>query len=241
MIKLKIMTYNVQWFTGINSQLDMQKQIVNKYHANIIGLQELTTTGRINSVGRKALAGYDNLYLSKHKNFLGIASVYPLKNVRSHEFTFQDPEDMARYGETRSYMTGSLEVGGKTITIINTHLCYLTSSVKYKQMNQIFRRAQKSPSVIITGDFNCFDDDSQMFNKFIDAGYNLANCAAKITKTWTDKTSVRRLSQMTFPTDNVITSGDIEIKKVVFDKTKLSYPNGFMIDHIPIIVTLCIL
>lgn len=239
--KLKVMTYNVQWFSKINSQLAMQEKILNKHNAHIVGLQELSVDGKINSVGQEALAGYPYKFMSKHKNFMGFASKHKLKNVRSHEFTFQDPEDMARYGETRAYMTGTLELDGKAITVINTHLCYLTQSIKFKQMRQIFRRAEKSEYVVITGDFNCFDGESErMYGKFIDAGYHLANCDPKVTKTWTDKTAPKRLSQFTFPTDNIITSGNIEIRKIAFDKTKLSYEDGNPIDHIPMVATLWI-
>ena len=235
------MTYNVQWFTGINSQLDMQKQIVNKYHADIIGLQELTTTGRINSIGRKTLAGYENQYISLHKNYLGIASVFPLTDVKCVDFKHQDPEDRKQYNETRAYMIAHLQIGGKTITLINTHLCYLTKTVKLQQMGEIFNRANKSKYVIITGDFNSFEGEyAQMYQRFIDAGYHLANCETKITKTWTDKPTAKWLPQLKFATDNIITSGNIEIKKSMFNKTKFSYPNGCAIDHIPVITRLWI-
>lgn len=244
--QVKVMSYNVQWFTGINSQLEMQQKIIAKYNAHIIAMQELATNGKINRIGRAALADYPYQYLSKHKNYMGLASKYPLKNVRSHELSDQDPKDMARYGETRAYMTGILEIGGKNITLINTHLCYLTQEIKFKQMRQIFRRAQKSENVIITGDFNTFaekEGDREyegMYRQFIDAGYHLANCCPAITKTWTEKAAAKRITQLTYPTDNIIVSPNIEIKKTMYDKIKLSYPDGNPIDHIPIVTTLVI-
>lgn len=244
MTKLKVMSYNVQWFTGNNSQLTMQKAIMDKYNAQIIGLQELSTNGKINSVGKSTLAKYPYIYLSKHKNYMGLASIHKLKDVKSHEFSDQDPKDMERYGETRAYMTATLEMDGKSITLINTHLCYLTKEIKYKQMRQIFRRAEKSKNVVITGDFNCFMEKAgdeeyiNMYKQFVDAGYHIADCDSKITKTWTDKIEPKSLSKFNYPTDNIITSNNITIKKVYFDKKKLSYPNGFPMDHIPIIAML---
>lgn len=246
--KLKVMTYNVQWFSNFNSQLEMQKKIIAKYRPHVIGLQELSTNGKINKVGKASLADYPHQYLSKHKNYMGFASVNPLMNVSSHEFSSQDPEDMARYGETRAYMTAKVEIDGKVITFINTHLCYLTQDIKFKQMSQLFRRAQKSEYVVIFGDFNCFMKEpgdteyNRMYKQFVDAGYHLADCSPDtgITKTWTDKTAPKSLSQFTYATDNIITSGNIEIKKVTFDKTKLSWPNGSSLDHIPIVATLYI-
>ena len=239
--KLKIMTYNVQWFSGVNSQLEMQQRIMDKYHPQIIGLQELSTTGRINSVGRKTLAEYENQYMSLHKNYLGIASIYALKNVRSYDFKHQDPEDMARYGETRAYMTGTLDIDGKKIKIINTHLCFHTPSVKYIQMKEIFRSAEKAEYAVILGDFNCFDGEyERMFGRFEEAGYRIANCGPTPKKTWTDKPNPKWLSRMTFPTDNIIVSPNITIKKVMFDKVKLKYPTGDPMDHIAVIARLYI-
>ena len=237
--KLKVMSFNVQWFTGVNSQTAVMLKIIRKYNAGVIGLQELTASGRINKVGRTVLADYPHQYMSKHKNFMGLASAVPLKNVRCHEFSSQDPLDMERYGETRAYMTAELEIGEKTVTLINTHLCYLTPEIKYKQMRQIFRRAEKSEYVVVMGDFNTFDGEAgTMYQQFIDAGYHLANCDGKITKTWTEKPNPKWLSRLTYATDNIITSGNITIKKVYFDRIKLKNPTGAPMDHVPVIARL---
>ena len=240
MTKLKVMTYNVQWFSGINNQLAMQEKIVSKYHAPIICLQELTTTGKISSVGKTALADYKYQYQSDHKNYLGIASQYKLKNVRSRDFRHQDPEDMERYGETRAYMTAVLEIDGKRIKLINTHLCFRTPEVKYQQMREIFSSAKRAEYAIITGDFNYFVEYEEMYKQFADAGFHLANCGTKAVKTWTEKANPKRLSQFTYPTDNIITSGNIRIKKAMFDRTKLKYENGDPVDHIPVVARLYI-
>lgn len=242
---LKVMTYNLQWFAGINGQLEMQKKIIDRHKPDIIGLQELTKDGKICSAGRAMLAGYPYLYLSKHKNYIGIASKYALTNVKAKDFRHQDRQDKAKYGETRAYIRSRLKMYGKTITIINTHLC-LTQEVKFKQMREIFRIAQRHRYCIILGDFNCFmsqPGDAEyngLYKQFADAGYRLADCGEKITKTWTDKAKARYLSQFTWPCDNIIVSGSIELKKAEFDKTKLSYENGDMIDHIPVVATLLI-
>ena len=238
--KLKIMSYNVQWFSGINSQIPMQERIVSKYNPQINCLQELSTNGKINSVGRKMLFDYPYQYLSYHKNYLGIASKYKLKDVKAYDFKHQDPEDMARFGETRAYIKGTLEIDGKRIKIINAHLSYLTPSVKYQQMQELFNSAEKAEYAIIIGDFNCFYDYDILYNQFIESGYNLANCYTKVTKTWTDKTKAKYLPQLTYPTDNIIKSGNITIKKVMFDKTKMKYLNGDIIDHIPVVTRLYI-
>ena len=239
--KFKIMSYNVQCFDYINSQASVQKKIFNKNNAVVVGIQELSTSRTIKPAGQIALADYPYKYFSAHKAFLGFASKYPLKNLRCRDFRNQDPQDMTQYGQTRAYMMADLCIDGKNLTLINAHLCFLTQSIKWKQMMELFDLARTMENVILTGDFNCFitsPGDSEyinMYKPFVDAGYHLADCDGKITKTWTDKRTPKSLDEFTYPTDNIITSPNITIKKVYYDKTKLKYPNGYEMDHIPII------
>lgn len=242
--KLKVMSYNVLCFNRINKQPEMQKQIMDTYNAHLIAMQELSTSGKINAVGKAALADYPHQYLSEHKAFLGFASKYALQDVMARDYSNQDPEDMARYGQTRAYHMATLELGGKNITIFNTHLSFHTPEVKYAQMRELFKKAQKHEYVVILGDFNCFMEAANdkeyrnMYKRFADAGYHLANCVDTITKTWTDKTNPKNLRQFTWPTDNIIVSPNITISKVYYNRTKLQHPNGWPMDHIPVVAML---
>ena len=236
------MSYNVYCFHGINEQLAVQRKIMEKNNAAVIGLQELSTSRHINAVGQAALADYPYKCLSVHSAVLGIASKYPLRIRKICDFRAQDPEDMRQFGQTRAYMMADMDIGGKTVTLINAHLCFLTKSVKYEQMRELLDVARGRERVIITGDFNCFmvsPNDAEyvaMYQPFVQAGFHLANCDGSITKTWTDKKAPRSLADFTYPTDNIITSTDIRIRKVYYDKTKLAYPNGRDdMDHIPVI------
>lgn len=241
----KVMTYNVQWFTGINSQQTMQQLIINTYNADIIGLQELSTNGTVPTVGQNVLGNYPTLQLSNHKNYMGMASKYTLSNIVIADFVNQDPQDASLYNETRAYMIADITLAGKTVKWINTHLC-LTDEYKYLQMAEIFALAEQYDYVIITGDFNAYDYASassteyiQMFKPFADAGYNVANNnGTTFTKTYSGSTSATSLSEFTSPPDDIITSGNIDIIDVDFDTTKLSYLNGSVIDHIPVIATI---
>ena len=53
---LVVMSYNVQWFSALNGNEEMQQGIIGEYNADIIGLQELTKTGTIPSVGTTVLS-----------------------------------------------------------------------------------------------------------------------------------------------------------------------------------------
>lgn len=238
-IKFKIMSYNVYCFGGINAQTDVQKKIFAKQNAKIVGMQELSTSRHINNVGQAALADYPYKYMSAHKAFLGFASKYALENIRCKDFRTQDPQDMTQYGQTRAYMMADLSIGGKKITLINAHLAFLTLDIKFQQMRELLEVARQQEYSILVGDFNCFMTSpndmeyTNMFKPFADAGFHFANCKDGITKTWTDKTAPKSLSDFTYPTDNIITSPNIVIKKVYYDTNKLKHPNGCEMDHIP--------
>ena len=244
-IYLKVMTYNVQWFTGINGQLTMQQSIINNYNANIIGVQEISTNGTVPSVGQTVFSSYQYQQLSNHKNYIAMMSKFPLSNVVVADFENQDPYDMTQYSETRAYMMADISVGGKTITWINTHLC-LTPEYQYLQMKEIFDIMETKEYAIATGDFNIkpytsISDDAyvNMVKQFADAGYNVANNKATgHTNTHTSATTATSLADLVSPHDDIITTGNIDILNVVFDITKFNYLNGNPIDHIPVIAEL---
>ena len=235
------MSYNVYCFHDINGNVSVQKKIMDKNKAVVVGMQELSTSRHINAVGQTALAGYHYKYMSAHKAFMGFASKEPLQNLRYRDFKTQDPQDITQYGQTRAYMMADLTISGKTVTLINAHLAFLTQAIKFRQMRELLEVARQQKYAIILGDFNCFmtaPNDVEyinMYQPFVQAGFHLANCADGITKTWTDKIAPKSLSDFTYPTDNIITSPSIAIKKVYFDKIKLSHPTGDPMDHIPLV------
>lgn len=241
----RVMTYNVQRFQGINAQQTMQDVIIGKYQPNIIGMQELGS-GSLGTVGVNMLEDYGTKQLSSHNNKVMMVAKDSLNNYSTADFTNQDPKDAQLYGETRAYQKATITVNGKSIVWINTHLCFNTQSVKWQQMGEIFTMAEQEEYCIITGDFNAYctsvsdSDYTNMYKPFVDAGYNLANCTAEqgFMKTWTDSTTATSTAQMTYPTDNIITTGNIDILSVVYDPTKFSYLNGSAVDHIPVIAYL---
>lgn len=246
---LRVMTYNVQKFTGINAQQAMQNLIISTYDADIIGIQE--TGGNVMpTVGANALAGYENIFIGGAENSANppsLASKLALQNPTAVQFQAQDPYDWDNWSERRMYQKADLSINGKTVTWINTHLClyypYLES-----QMGEIFAAAQQCEYVIITGDFNSgtsgIDSTSytRLYKQFVDAGYNLANNSPDSGwhNTYTSSAAATSLAELSTPPDSIIVSGNIDIENVIFDTTKFSYLNGSPIDHIAVIADLVI-
>lgn len=243
-VSLTVMSYNVQWFTKINSQQAMQNEIIAKNHPDIIGFQEASQTQSLPSVGANMVTGYSNISISSHYNYLAMVSKISLSDVVNVDYQTQDTAGDG--SEKRAYQKCYIEVGGRNIAWFNTHLCYKNAAPKYAQMSELFLAAEQEEYCIITGDFNNYggnissDDYINMFKPFVDAGYNLANCspASGFTKTASNLTTASSLEDLTNWPDSIIVSGNIDIVDVVFDITKLSYLDGNPIDHIPVVATL---
>lgn len=238
---LVVMSYNVQWFSALNGNEEMQQGIIGEYNADIIGLQELTKTGTIPSVGTTVLSDYPYKYIGTQSNRTGLASKRALSNVSSSLFSTQASEQ-------RGYQKAYLTVGDKTICWVNTHL--ETSSyenVKVAQAAELFDLVENEEYFIITGDFNTVcksvndTEYTTIMKQFIDAGYNSANCSQQhgFLDTWTDGNTA---SGTWYPCDHIITSANISIDEVIVDETKIGVAaqTGQTIDHLPIIAYLTI-
>jgi len=238
---ITVMSYNVQWFSGLNSNQSMQENILGTYDADIIGLQELTRDSSMPSMGTTLFSDYQHQYIGGQANKTGLVSKYPLSNVVSSNFINQA-------SETRGYQKAYLSVGGKTICWINTHLETSSyESVKVAQAGEIYNLVQNEPYFIITGDFNTVcksvndTEYTTIMKQFIDAGYNSANCSEQhgFLDTWTSGSTA---SGTWYPCDHVITSANITITDVIVDTTKIDVAaqTGQSIDHLPLVAYLTV-
>lgn len=239
--RIKVMSYNVQWFSGINSNETMQEEIIDEYNVDIIGLQELTLGSSIPSLGSAIFDAYDYQYIGSQYNKTGIVSKTALSNKTSALFVNQASEN-------RGYDKGYFTFNGKTICLINTHLeTSSNESVKVAQAKEVFDLVENEEYFIITGDFNtvCKSVNDTEYNtimkQFIDSGYHSANCSEQhgFINTWTDGSTA---SGTWYPCDQIITSGNIIITNVVVDDSKIAVAEqtGQSIDHLPIIAYLTI-
>lgn len=243
-LELIVMSYNPQWFSGINSQLAMLNEIFGTYNADIIGFQEYYKTSDMPSVAQNALVNYPYKYkASLATNPNGIASKTEATSIQNIQYSYVDDE-------TWQYQKAKFTFEEKTITFYNTHLTWRATSTEGRRLQaaELFADAQSESNVIITGDFNTYArnvehaDYINVFKPFFDAGYNLANASptAGFTGTYCGYTSASSLSDMEAPCDNIIVSSNISIQEVWFDLTKLNYLNGCYIDHIPVVAKILV-
>lgn len=252
---LVVMTYNVEWFSGINANRSMQAEIFDAYDADIIGLEELQQNGntRIPTLATQLLsANYPHIMMGNYGNKNGIASKYPLSNFTTVVHTVQ-PNPQDSWGG-QSYSTATITVKGKEIFLLVGH----NTTHKYgreamaSQVKEIFDALQGHEYFIVMADLNtayCRNAESEDYTTFLkqfaDAGYNFANCYVKdgefiAIDTWSDSYEKGRGTWE--PDDHIITSSNISIDKVIVDERKLAVAaqTKQYIDHCPIIAELTI-
>lgn len=237
--EIVVMTYNVQWFSGLNADEEMQEEILSTYEPDFIGLQELGAS--MPAAGTRVLADYPVIELGIQTNKTGFASKWVLTNASAAVFENQATE-------TRGYQKAYIRTeSGKTICWINAHLETSSyESVKVAQAEELFDLVENEDYFIITGDFNTVcksvndTEYSTIMQQFIDAGYHSANCSVQhgFIDTWTGGKTV---SSAWYPCDHVITSANITIDSVVADTLKITTSAGEqVIDHIPLVAHLTV-
>lgn len=242
------MTYNVEWFSGINANKTMQDGIISDYDPDVIGIEEFQNKGSnsIPPVGQQVLSGFADVKMGDYGNKNGFASKTTLSDFNTVPCTVQTMEDT--YGG-QSYSTAKTTIDGKEIFLLVGH----TTTHKFgidkmeDQTEEIFDALQNHEYFIMFADLNTTcrstsdQDYTAIMKRFVDAGYNCSNCYPKngsfiALDTWNGGTGTGTW----YPTDHVITSSNIEILHVVVDKRKIqvAQQTGQTIDHLPLIAYL---
>ena len=235
---LKIMSINTQKWA---SDSFMYKSILKNNNCDIIGVQEhdLTFADKTNVIEYvKTLGNEYNFEIAPDKRF----PVGKLLSTKCVLNKYNHIEFNTQLGEKRAYQKGYIKVNGKEICVINAHLATSNDeSAKIAQSMELLEICKKEKYFILMADFNYVTTESQneyelIAKPFIDQGYNLGNWKDKnYIMTWSDSTDRNGVWQ---PTDNIITSSNIDIVVSFVDETKLNDDIIEAVDHLPFIAYL---
>lgn len=253
--ELVIMSFNVYGWMGLNDDQALLHDIFTAYSPDVVGFQEYyADRSSGNGIGGILPSTFLGRYwkdLVEGDDTLGANDVPYVGNTKAvaSKFELQDATDTvftSRRTNTRSYQKMYIEVGGKRIAVFNTHLEWysttpaVSSNKQYGQAAELLEAVSKEDYFILIGDFNtkCMDvghdDYTYVMKPFVDAGYNCANCtaAAGFIPTCTDGSGYD--DEPWYAVDNIITSANISIDRVVLDQKKMEHETTFM-DHLPLI------
>lgn len=249
---LKAMAFNVGCFyTEYYPCPDDKSELFYQRHRNIFNAQQPDFVGM--PEWYKYIGTYDssvlmnefwNSYIpnyeayngsSKPNNAITFASAYQMTNNSIVPYQTQS-------GETRYYQKAYINVNGKNICVVNTHLS-LTSNIRAGQFEELLDMLENEEYFICVGDFN-FQIQSVGDSEYnisvalaLNRGFNSAQNSSGIYKTWYSGQTAQ--SSTTYALDNIITSANLPISNVAVDTTKLTdglcESNNIIIDHLPIV------
>jgi endonuclease/exonuclease/phosphatase family metal-dependent hydrolase len=245
---VSVMSYNMQWFRDINGYASMFNTILSKYDPLIIGAQEF----RSGTYGIGTISGVDPVTFLNGKGYSHIYETTGLDNGNAVISKIASDGNVPTIVFKENHYTGTdlgyqkayFTINEKKVAFFNAHLATSDyESDKVSQAKELFDAVQLEESFILTGDFNTVcksvndTEYTTIMKQFVDAGYNIANCTADagFNGTWTSGNSE---GGTWYPCDHIITSADIAINRVVFDRTKIELDTGLSIDHIPVIAYL---
>ncbi len=158
---LRVMTYNIHVGVGMDKKLDLQRiaDVINEQRPDLIGLQEVDrgvkrTEGKdeIAELAKLTSMNYafaHNLDYQGGQYGVAILSRFPIGAIDHRKY------ENKREAERRGMIRVEVDVGGRMIDFVTTHLDYQFEDGRVFEAQQLLEvlSAQKSP-LIVVGDFN---------------------------------------------------------------------------------------
>ena len=232
--ELTVMSFNVQRWTGLNSNYVLMKSIFDNYLPDVICVQE--QAGSPGAVSDSILCNYRYVYQYNGVTTpIAIYSKRPFASVNGYLYAAQGSEN-------RGYIKAVIDVNGNDVAVYTTHLD-LDSTVRTAQATELFNQMKSERYAIVTGDFNSFNaidstgsDYIAQIKQFIDEGYHSANCSNQhgFLFTYYNGNTIAS-STNKHCLDQIITTTNIDIDTVIVDKSKDNDANTSYLDHFPIV------
>lgn len=160
---LRVMTYNIHHGEGLDGKLDLSRiaELINRERADIVALQEVDkgvrrTAGRDIPAELASLTGLTAVF-SNNFPFQGgeygnaVLTRFPIKRWNNHHYK------MLRAGEQRGVLKLTLDVHGREVVLMNTHIDYRSDDAeRWQNIGEIesLAAAHGDAPLILCGDFN---------------------------------------------------------------------------------------
>lgn len=167
-----VLTWGTWNIKSGNGDLLMQGRLVYDLRPDFMGIQETVQNTKSSNIVDD-LAGLktktmSNTYFARTYYFSGssefgdgMLSSYKLTGLKTFAL------DSGGY-EQRLLQKAVVKIGGKTVSVYNTHFTYNTQAVRDKQFSQVLEIMNKDPNKykILTGDFNAKEAEFSVFKNY---------------------------------------------------------------------------
>jgi len=231
---VRVMTYNIHVGVGMDKKLDLQRiaDVINGQHPDLVGLQEVDrgvkrTEGKdeiaeLAKLTSMQFAYAHNLDYQGGQYGVAILSRFPIRNTDHRKY------ENRREAERRGMIRVEVDVNGRVINFVTTHLDYQYEDGRIFETEQLltFLTAVKEP-LIVVGDFN--DEPSGGAYKLFSTSFSDA---------WID--AKNKDVGFSYPADKVAKRIDyIFLRPTDHTKVKKAWTlDTLASDHIPVVADL---
>jgi endonuclease/exonuclease/phosphatase family metal-dependent hydrolase len=158
---LRVMTYNIHVGVGMDKKLDLPRiaEVIKREHADLVGLQEVDRgverTQRIDEIAELArLTKMDyafafNLKYQGGQYGVAILSRFPIRATDHRLYK------NLREAERRGFIRAEVDVGGRLLNFVTTHLDYQYEDGRVYEAEQLLSGLKDMTGpLIVVGDFN---------------------------------------------------------------------------------------
>jgi endonuclease/exonuclease/phosphatase family metal-dependent hydrolase len=160
-VHLRVMSYNIHVGVGMDKKQDLKRiaEVIKSYSCDLVGLQEVDRgvqrTGRVDEIKELArLTGMDfafahNLDYQGGQYGVAMLSRFPILAIDHRRYA------NTRERERRGFIRVEVEVKGRRLNFVTTHLDYQFADGRLFETRQLLKALEEvSGPVIVTGDFN---------------------------------------------------------------------------------------
>jgi endonuclease/exonuclease/phosphatase family metal-dependent hydrolase len=232
-VRLNVMSYNIHVGIGMDKKLDLARiaEVIKQSRAEIVGLQEVDRgverTGRVDQMRELArLTGMDyafahNLDYQGGQYGVAVLSRFPILAIDHRRYANR------RERERRGFIRVEVEVGGRRINFVTTHLDYQFLDGRVFETEQLLDALKdvRGP-LIVAGDFN-EEPRVGAYEMMLKAGF---------ADGWTQETA----PGLTYPADKPVKRIDYVFYRGLGEgvRATATVPDTLASDHRPVVVSL---
>src|SRR5215207_9748441 len=236
-VRLRVMSYNIHVGIGMDKQLDLARiaEVIRRHRADIVGLQEVDSgverTGRVEEIRELArLTGMDyafahNLDYQGGQYGVAVLSRFPILAIDHRRFANR------RERERRGFIRVEVEVGGRRLNFVTTHLDYQLLEGRIFETEQLLKALEEVRGpLLVVGDFN---------EEPPDGAYEMM-LKASFADAWTQAGGQDAAAGLTYPADKPTKRIDYVFYRGLGGDVHAdaSVPDTLASDHRPLIVSL---
>jgi endonuclease/exonuclease/phosphatase family metal-dependent hydrolase len=236
-VRLNLMSYNIHVGIGMDKKLDLARiaEVIRRSRADLVGLQEVDRgverTGRVDEIKELArLTGMDyafahNLDYQGGQYGVAVLSRFPILAIDHRRFANR------RERERRGFIRVEVEVGGRRLNFVTTHLDYQFLDGRVFETEQLLAAlADVRGPLIVSGDFN-EEPPGGAYEMMLKAGFSDG---------WTHAGAKDPAGGLTYPADRPTKRIDYIFYRGLGGDVhaSASVPDTHASDHRPLVVSL---